>query len=233
MLNLFVEQLPKSAEINIVFKASRKYLSTGLFFFMLSFLYFSNIQVMLRKRTTEEQAKNRLALTGVFDCVRLNGKQGIALRGHEDEKKTENLWNLLWCYRNDVNSYLNSESKIKFMSADIQNEMLKILSQTILRKLIAAIKDEYRTFSSSLSSGNTITNSYVFYLIADERSDISDRAQVSICIRRCTSSLERIKFFSDFLKLKEQIQIHLVKDALLRLGLHISCLRGQLSVAVT
>ena len=72
----------------------------------------SNIQVILRKRTTEEQAKNRLALTAVIDCVRLSGKQGIALRGHGDEKKTRNLWNLLWLvglYNNDVNSYLNSE----------------------------------------------------------------------------------------------------------------------------
>ena len=47
----------------------------------------SNIQIILRKRTTEKQAKNRLAFTAVFDCVRLGGKQGIALRGHGDEKK--------------------------------------------------------------------------------------------------------------------------------------------------
>ena len=38
-----VEQLPKSAEINIVFKASCKYLSEGLFFFMkLSLIYIFN-----------------------------------------------------------------------------------------------------------------------------------------------------------------------------------------------
>ena len=43
MLNLYVEQLPKSAEINIVFKTSRKYLSASLFFFMaLSFIYIFN-----------------------------------------------------------------------------------------------------------------------------------------------------------------------------------------------
>ena len=30
-----------------------------------------------------------LALTAVFDCVRLSGKQGIALRGDGDEKKQE------------------------------------------------------------------------------------------------------------------------------------------------
>ena len=84
------------------------------------------------------------------------------------------------------------------MSADIQNEMLKILSQTILRKLIAAIKDESRIFSSLLSSGNTITNSYVFSLTADETSDIFNRDQVSICIRHCTSSLESNEVFLGF-----------------------------------
>ena len=151
----------------------------------------------------------------------------------ETKKKTGNLWNLLWLvgrYNNDVNSYLNSESKTKFMSADIQNEMLKISSQTILRKLIAAIKDESRIFSSSLSSRNTITNSYVFSLIADEASDISNREQVSICIRHCTSSLESNEVFLGFFethKTDSNTLFCLVKDALLRLGLDIFCLRGQ------
>ena len=151
----------------------------------------------------------------------------------ETKKKHENLWNLLWLvgrYNNDVNSYLNSESTTKFMSADIQNEMLKIVSQTILRKLIAAIKDESRIFSSSLSSGNTITNSYVFSLIADETSNISNRERVSICIRHCTSSSESNKVLLGFFKTHRtdsNILFCLVKDALLRLDLDISCLRGQ------
>ena len=193
----------------------------------------SNIQVLLRKRTTEEQAKNRFALTAVFDCVRLCGKQGIALRGHRDEKTTGNSWNLLWLvgrYNNDVNNYLKSKSKTKFMSADIQNEMLKILSQKILRKLISGIKDESRIFSNSLASRTTNNNSYIFSLIADETSDISNREQVSICIRYCTSSLESNEVFLGFFE-THRTDSHtlfcLVKDALLRLGLDISCLRGQ------
>ena len=58
MLNLYVEQLPKSAEINIVFKASHNYLSTGLFFFMtLSFIYifnstFKNVQFIYEVNIT-------------------------------------------------------------------------------------------------------------------------------------------------------------------------------------
>ena len=108
--------------------------------------------------------------------------------------------------------------------------MLQILLQTILRKLIAAIKDQSRIFSSSPSSGNTITNSYVFSLIADETSDISDREQVSICIHHCTSSLESNEVFLGFFETQRtdsNTLFCLVKDALLWLGLDISCLRGQ------
>ena len=58
MLNLYVEQLPMSAEINTVFKASRKYLAAGLFFFMtLSFIYmfngtFKNVQFIYEVNNT-------------------------------------------------------------------------------------------------------------------------------------------------------------------------------------
>ena len=107
---------------------------------------------------------------------------------------------------------------------------MKILSQTILRKLIAAIIDESRIFSSSLFSGNTITNSNVFFPIADKTRDISNREKVSICSRHCTSSLESNEIFLGFFETHRTDSVTLfclVKDALLRLGLDISCLRGQ------
>ena len=107
--------------------------------------------------------------------------------------------------------------------------MLKILLQTILRKLIAAIKDKSQIFSSSLSSGNTITNSYVFFLIAEKMSGISNQEHVSICIRHCTSSLESNEVFLRFFethRTDSNVLFCLVKDALLKFGLDISCLCG-------
>ena len=70
MLNLYVKQLPKSVEINIVFKASRKYLSAGLFFFMsLSFIYifnsaFKNVQFIYEVNIT------RLILLSTFNATK-------------------------------------------------------------------------------------------------------------------------------------------------------------------
>ena len=130
----------------------------------------------------QEQKKNRLALTAIFDCVRYCGMQGIALRGHGDEKKSGNLWNLLWIigrYNADINSYMTSQSSIRFLSPEIQNEMLTILSLMVSRKIIAIVKLESQIF---FTPADGITNSYVFSLIADETSDISNKEQVSICI---------------------------------------------------
>ena len=95
----------------------------------------SEMQVCPGNKTKKEQRKNRLTLTAIFDCVRHCGKQGIALRGHGNEKKSGNIWNLLWLlgrYNADINTYLNSDSSTKYLSPDVQNEMLKILSQMIL-----------------------------------------------------------------------------------------------------
>ena len=188
---------------------------------------------MLGNRTAEEQRKNRLALTAVFDCVRYCGKQGIALRGHGLEKKTGNLWNILWLlgrYNKDINAYLTSASTTKFLSPEIQNEMLKILSQTILRKLIATTKTDSEILPSLCAADNNSTKTYVFSLIADETSDISNKEQVSICIRYCDNSFHSEEVFLGFFetsKTDSNTLYQLIKDALLRLGLNISGLRGQ------
>ena len=178
----------------------------------------------------QEQKKNRLALTAIFDCVRYCGMQGIALRGHGDEKKSGNLWNLLWIigrYNADINSYMTSQSSIRFLSPEIQNEMLTILSLMVSRKIIAIVKLESQIF---FTPADGITNSYVFSLIADETSDISNKEQVSICIRYCSNSFISGEVFFGFFetcKTDSTTLFNLIKDGLLRLGLDISGLRGQ------
>ena len=70
MLNLYVEQLPKSEDINTVFTPSRKYLSAGLFFFMtLSFIYifnsaFQNVQFIYEVNIT------RLIRLSTFNAIK-------------------------------------------------------------------------------------------------------------------------------------------------------------------
>ena len=163
----------------------------------------SEAQGALGNRTAEKRRKNRLALTAVFVCH--SGKKGTALRDDGDEKKTGNFWNLLWLagrYNKDINTYLTSESTTKFLSLEIQNKLLKIFCQTVLRKLIATIKMNSEILASLCAIGNNTTKSYVFSFIADETSHKSNEEQESIRIRYCANS-----FHSEeaFLKLPQRM----------------------------
>ena len=109
--------------------------------------------------------------------------------------------------------------------------MLKILSQMILRKLIAAIKTESRILSDLYAvPANNVISSYVFSLIADETSEICNQGQVSICIRYCTNTLPSNEIFLGFYetcKTDSSTLFCLIKDGLMRLGLDIYGLRVQ------
>ena len=100
------------------------------------------------------------------------------------------------------------QSSIRFLSPEIQNEMLTILSLMVLRKIISIVKMESQIF---FTPADGITNSYLFSLIADKTLDISNKVQVSICIRYSSNSFISGKVFLGFLKLVKQIQpLHLV-----------------------
>ena len=83
-----------------------------------------------------------------------------------------------------INTYLNSELNTKFLSPDIQNEMLKIISQIILQKLIASTKTESRILPD-------------LYAVP---ANIYNQEQVSICIRYCTNTLQSDEIFLGFYK---------------------------------
>ena len=113
-----------------------------------------------------------------------------ALRGHGDEKASSNIWNLIKLigrYNEDIMKYILSEESTKFLSPQIQNEIIKTIGNHIIRQLIARIK------TSSIGVNKFFDpncSKYVYSIIADETSDISCKEQLSICIRYCTNTLE-------------------------------------------
>ena len=67
------------------------------------------------------------------------------MRGHRDENVTVNFNCLLALIRKfnpDVEKYLGSENKAKFLSPQIQNEVLRNLAHTLLRGLFDRIRAE-------------------------------------------------------------------------------------------
>lgn len=130
-------------------------------------------------------------------------------------------------YNEDIMKYILSEESTKFLSPQIQNEIIKTIGNHIIRQLIARIK------TSSIGVNKFFDpncSKYVYSIIADETSDISCKEQLSICIRYCTNTLESDEVFLGFYESPktDAATLHrIIRDILARYGLAFKQLRGQ------
>ena len=161
-----------------------------------------------------EKESNRKYLLKVSQTVKYLARQGLALRGDGNEIDS-NFSQLLLLRANDdpkIHEYLAKRTD-KYNSPQIQNELIQIMANSIVRKIAGAIKDA-RYYS----------------LMADEVTDSSNREQVAICLRWID---EKFNAHEDFIGLHkvESIQanslVAVLKDILLRLNLSLANCRGQ------
>ena len=118
-----------------------------------------------------------------------------------------------------VKKYLESDLKQKFLSPQIQNEILKDLAHALLRSLIARI----RTVSVGLSKVP------VFSIIIDETTEINRIEKVAICVRFCNKDMESEEVFIEFDQTfgnDANTLFKLVKNSLLTFGLPFSGIWG-------
>ena len=121
----------------------------------------------------------------------------------------------------DVEKYLGSENKVKFLSPQIQNEVLKDLAHTLLRGLLDRIRAESIGVNKKES---------VFSIILDETSDINRNEQVSVCVRFCNSEINSEEVFLGFHMTKRTTAdalLSLLKSSLTAFNLPFSGIRGQ------
>ena len=180
-------------------------------------------RILADKSVKEEFSANKSGLKAIFENVRFCVQQGIALRGHRNEEYTANfhcLMNLIGKFDPKVFKYLSSAEKYKFLSKDIQNEMLLCISHSVLRDFIDRVRKE--------SIGKT---KQPFYSITvDETSEINRCEQVSFCVRFCNNKMESEEVFLGFYqtgRTDSETLLNLVKSSLLSLGLSFYGVRGQ------
>ena len=113
----------------------------------------------------KEQQDARASLRIIISSIRYLARSGQALRGHDNE--CGNLMQLLeercmgspelkqWVTRRD-----------KWLSGDVQNEIIEIMSHKVMRMIIENIK-----------------KSFFFSIMADGTTDITGNEQFSICVR--------------------------------------------------
>ena len=127
----------------------------------------TNVVQTLSDKKGKDMVQARDALLSVISSLWLLARQGMAIRGHEDFDS--NFMQLVMLRAGDneaLAGWMKRKDKFKFLSHEIQNEIIKMLAFEVLRQVIVDVKE-----------------AKLFSVIVDETSDITQREQMSICIR--------------------------------------------------
>ena len=176
-----------------------------------------NIIELTNENAKKLRSAERSYFIKVMETVQFLGRQGIAFQG-ENENDNFTLA-LLFRGKDDpsISQRLNAATTRqlkKYTHHDYQNKLLEIMSKHVLSTKLLQI--QYSPF---------------FALIADEYTDISNKEQMSICIRwidpESLSGCEDFLGFYEVQDIKSETIVKAIQDALVRFKLPFSKLRAQ------
>ena len=169
------------------------------------------IDCLLDGQCLKSQQLHRRMLYTVLSSLRFLVRQGLAIRGHDEMES--NLMQLLLLRCDDIPDLKRWLHEKRFLSSDISNEVVKIMSNRLLRGLLQDIRD----------------TSY-FSLIVDEATDTCHQEQLSISVRWVDDVFEIHETVIQLINVPKTDSATLtacIKDCLVRLGLPLSQCRGQ------
>lgn len=173
-----------------------------------------NVLQHLSTASQKEMMDHRTALRKIFSTLKILGRQGLAIRGADNDENS-NFMAILRARAEDVSeleSWLNRTGH-KWLHHDIQDEILQGMAVKILSDNIQTIK-----------------KAIFFSILLDETADISRTEQISIYLRVVSLDLVASEHFLGFYSTsstKAETLFDIIKDVLLRFNLHISKMRGQ------
>ena len=157
---------------------------------------------------------HRTALKKIFGTIKVLSRQGLALRGADNDEDS-NFRQILQERAEDdseLKSWL-SQKDYKWLYHDAQNEILEMMAMKVLSENVEKIRQ-----AEFLS------------ILMDETSDPSRMEQVSICIRIVSAELVSTEYFLGFYSTKDTkagTLFKIVIDVFLRFDILIDRLRGQ------
>ena len=173
-----------------------------------------DIAESMSAQIAKERFERRQCFLKILSNIRFLARQGLPLRGHGDETDS-NFFQLMKLRGEDdsrVAQWLSKKTD-KYTAPDIQNEILKIMALSVLRRITDGIH------SSPFLS-----------IMVDETTDVSNKEQVVVCIRWVDNALQ---VNEDFIGL-HQVEstsatalVTVVRDVLIRLNVSVNKLRGQ------
>ena len=148
-----------------------------------------------------------------MSTTRYLARQALALRGDGDEKDS-NFYQLLVLHGENMPEIkpMMEKKQLKYTSHEIQNELLNIMAQQVLRKVVHQFQSTFYT------------------IMIDETTDFSNAEQVVIVIRWVSDDLSVHEEFIGLYKtdsIQAKSLVAIIKDTLLRLNLKMDLCRGQ------
>lgn len=137
-----------------------------------------NINMQLNVQLKNEQEESQMVLIKLITSLRYLAQQGLAIRGKNHDNG--NFANLL-ALRSDDDVLLKTwlkKSRLKYTSAEIQNEMLEIMCSAITEDICEEIK-----------------KAIYFGVIIDGTQDIEGTEQEAVCIRYVDRNFEIHEMF--------------------------------------
>lgn len=172
-----------------------------------------NVQSSLSKAKRDDMVAARNSLHHIVTSLMYLAKQGLAIRGKTDS--TANFNELLSLRATDVTALQSwlSRTKYRWISHDIQNEILQILANRVLDRILYEV-----------------TTAQWYSIMVDETSDCSRKEQLVFCFRICDAQLQVHELFVGFRELAQQDAETLfttVKQVLENSNVNFSNCRGQ------
>ena len=172
-----------------------------------------SVGALLCSRIAKDQLSQRSGLVKQLEAMKFLLRQGISLRGHTEDEG--NLNQLLVSWSKDDKSIQDWLNEKQYQSHDVVNELITLMGQSVLRKLLGRVKS---------SSPNW------YSVIVDEATDVSGKEQCNLSLRYVNDVYEVSEDSVGLYALPDTTAATLaivVKDILLRCGLPLSLCRGQ------
>ena len=171
---------------------------------------------LLNSQLSSDRKENRENFLLILRNIKFLARQGLPLRGaSQDGGEVDSNFHQLLTVFSEFQPSLQKwleKKKGKYTSADMQNEMLKVMALQILRGLARSIGESK------------------FAIMVDETTDSSCTEQCVIVIRWVDSELQVHEEFCGFYAIataNADTIVSVIKDALLRMNLKLECCRGQ------
>ncbi|XP_048583324.1 zinc finger MYM-type protein 1-like [Nematostella vectensis] len=171
-----------------------------------------DVSELLVEQTVKERENNRRYLSKIIQNLQFLARQGIAIQGAKETDS--NFHQCLLLRAKDDPSILQWMSKKtdKYTSHDVQNELLDIMSQQVIRDVANRIKTE------------------CYSLLADECTDVANKEQLTVCLRWIDENLNPNEDFIGFYHIPDissDTIVSALKDALTRSDIPLKSCRGQ------